>query len=42
MVVVDMDVVQSAEETGGKIGDPVHFKKEGTFLLKMLYILNTK
>lgn len=29
MIVLDMEILQSAEETGGKIGNPTPYNKEG-------------
>lgn len=29
MIVLDMEILQSAEETGGKIGNPTPYTKEG-------------
>lgn len=31
MIVLDMEVLQSAEESGGKIGNPTPYNKEGMF-----------
>uniref|UniRef100_A0A665WHX3 Replication protein A subunit n=1 Tax=Echeneis naucrates TaxID=173247 RepID=A0A665WHX3_ECHNA len=35
VVVIDMDILQSAEETGGKIGNPTPFNTDGMVLLKL-------
>lgn len=33
MIVLDMEILQSAEESGGKIGNPTPYDKEGVVLL---------
>lgn len=36
MIVIDMDIIKSAEEIGGKIGNPTPINADGMILLKYI------
>lgn len=42
MVVIDMEILQSPDETGGKIGNPTPYNTNGTFNMHMHEVRNSK